>query len=99
MRNQARTVIDEILCSALVAGSLLVLLVPAARGMAMIGWLPMWLVGMPAVAWWAARGFAVPDAVRMHRQPVRIAHARRVQPQARRSSRAVRKSDGQRAAA
>ncbi len=36
------------------AGVALVLVWPAARGSsAWLGWLPMWLVGMPLVAWWA----------------------------------------------
>lgn len=35
------------------AGLALVLVWPAARGSnAWLGWLPMWLVGMPLVAWW-----------------------------------------------
>ena len=35
------------------AGVALVLVWPAARGSnAWLGWLPMWLVGMPLVAWW-----------------------------------------------
>jgi hypothetical protein len=38
------------------AGLALVLVWPAARGSsAWLGWLPMWLVGMPLVAWWALR--------------------------------------------
>lgn len=33
-------------------GATLVILIPAARGSsAWIGWLPLWLVGMPLVAW------------------------------------------------
>lgn len=87
MSTDTRSLIDEILCAAFAAGLLLVLLVPAARGSAAIGWLPMWLVGMPAVAWWAARGFPLPRRVRMAASPVRPAHARRPQPQARRSPR------------
>lgn len=62
MSNDARSLLDEILCTVLVAGALLVLLLPAARGTAAIGWLPLWLVGMPAVAWWALRGFPLPRA-------------------------------------
>jgi hypothetical protein len=40
------------------AGLALVLVWPAARGSsAWLGWLPMWLVGMPLVAWWALLRF------------------------------------------
>ena len=43
------------------AGLALVLVWPAARGSnAWLGWLPMWLVGMPRVAWWALLRFPVP---------------------------------------
>lgn len=34
-------------------GALLVLLLPAARGShELLGWLPLWLLAMPALAWW-----------------------------------------------
>ena len=40
------------------AGLALVLVWPAARGNSTwLGWLPMWLVGMPLVAWWALLRF------------------------------------------
>ncbi|MGH8081063.1 MAG: hypothetical protein ACREP7_10840, partial [Lysobacter sp.] len=46
--------LDTALRYAVAIGSLLVLMLPAARGShAVIGWLPLWLVGMPALAWWA----------------------------------------------
>lgn len=36
------------------AGLALVLVWPAARGSsAWLGWMPLWLVGMPLAAWWA----------------------------------------------
>ena len=79
--------LDEILCTALAVGLVLVALLPAARGMSAVGWLPMWLVGMPAVAWWALHRFgvsprpaanAVPVPVRMHRRAA--AQARRPMP-------------------
>lgn len=53
--------LDEILAAVLGVGLVLVALIPAARGSAAVGWLPMWLVGMPAVAWWALHGFALPQ--------------------------------------
>ena len=43
------------------AGVALVTVLPAARGSsAWLGWLPMWLVGMPLVAWWALLRFPLP---------------------------------------
>lgn len=43
------------------AGLALVLVWPAARGSnAWLGWLPMWLVGMPLSAWWALLRFPLP---------------------------------------
>ncbi|HEL4235677.1 TPA: hypothetical protein ACKQCD_004257 [Stenotrophomonas maltophilia] len=43
------------------AGLALVLVWPAARGSSTwLGWLPMWLVGMPLVAWWALLRFPLP---------------------------------------
>ncbi|MCL6619050.1 hypothetical protein [Thermomonas hydrothermalis] len=39
-------------------GALTVLLVPAARAShPLIGWLPLWLIGMPLSARWALRTF------------------------------------------
>ncbi|MGH8027801.1 MAG: hypothetical protein ACREO0_13855, partial [Pseudoxanthomonas sp.] len=43
------------------AGLALVVLLPAARGHSdWLGWLPMWLVGMPAVALWSLHRFRLP---------------------------------------
>lgn len=43
------------------AGVALVLVWPAARGSsAWLGWLPMWLVGMPLMAWWTLLRFPLP---------------------------------------
>ena len=45
----------------LLTGVALVLLLPAARGYSdWLGWLPMWLVGMPAVALWSLHRFRLP---------------------------------------
>jgi hypothetical protein len=66
------------------AGLALVMVWPAARGHSeWLGWLPMWLVGMPCVAWWALYGFRLPARV-LARQA-----SRRRGPQARRRVRAV----------
>ena len=47
----------------LALGVMAVILVPALRGSSdWLGWLPLWLVGMPAVAWWALHRFRLPPA-------------------------------------
>ena len=73
--------LDALLRQAVTLGTLAVLLIPAARGSSeWFGWLPLWLVGMPVVAWWALHRFRVPTVLRR----VRPAAARRRAPQARR---------------
>jgi len=68
-----RTVLRCVRHAAL-AGLALVLVWPAARGSTeWLGWLPLWLVGMPLVAWWAVLRFPVP------RLSWRRPQARRVQ--------------------
>lgn len=43
------------------AGLALVLVWPAARGRSpWLGWLPLWLLGMPLSAWWAVLRFPLP---------------------------------------
>lgn len=65
------------------AGLALVLVWPAARGSSeWVGWLPLWLVGMPGVAWWALYRFALPWAALARRGA-----SRRRGPQARRRTR------------
>lgn len=63
--SEARPVhadLDTALRYALAIGTLLVLMLPAARGsQSAIGWLPMWLVAMPAMAWWALHRFRLPS--------------------------------------
>lgn len=55
-RDPDRSPFDEALRIALAVGVALVLLIPHARGMhAGVGWLPLWLVGMPAASWWLLR--------------------------------------------
>jgi len=64
------------------AGLALVLVWPAARGhSAWIGWLPLWLLGMPMSAWWALYRFRLPSLPRLLVVP--LARRRRA-PQARR---------------
>ncbi|GAB3512310.1 hypothetical protein MNQ95_05120 [Pseudoxanthomonas daejeonensis] len=58
-------VLDRLLRHWLVAGLLAVILFPALRGSsAWLGWWPMWLVAMPAVAWWALHRFRLPQGLR-----------------------------------
>ncbi|QNP39664.1 hypothetical protein [Lysobacter solisilvae (ex Woo and Kim 2020)] len=67
----------------LAIGLTLVVLLPGARGFsATLGWLPLWLLVMPAVAWWALRGFPLPGRAAPNRAAER--RARRSGPQARR---------------
>ena len=73
--------LDRALRRVVLAGLALVLLVPLARASTdALGWLPLWLVGMPVVAWWALHRFRVPTVLLR----VRPAAARRRAPQARR---------------
>ena len=51
--------LQELLLGAVAVGTVLVLVLPGARDTsAAIGWLPLWLVGMPLAAWWTARRMA-----------------------------------------
>ncbi len=53
--------LDRLLRQVVILGTLAVLLIPAARGSsALIGWLPLWLMGMPVAAWWSLRRFPLP---------------------------------------
>lgn len=72
---------------AALAGLALVLVWPAARGHSQwIGWLPLWLVGMPLSAWWALYRFRLPAAWRN-----RHAKPRKRGPQATRGRRPARR--------
>ena len=58
-----RESLDAVLRHAVILGTLAVLLIPAARGSnEWLGWLPLWLVGMPLAAWWSLRGCPRIDA-------------------------------------
>lgn len=59
--ESVRADLDTALRYAVAIGALLVIMLPAARGStSAIGWLPMWLVAMPAMAWWALHRFRLP---------------------------------------
>ena len=75
--------LDSALRQAVILGTLAVLLIPAARGSSeWLGWLPLWLVGMPLAAWWSLRRFPLPEVA------LRLPRRRRVQAR-RRSARRV----------
>ncbi|GAB3102833.1 hypothetical protein [Lysobacter terrae] len=77
--------IDAVLRYALAIGTALVLLLPGARGFSdTVGWLPLWLLVMPAMALWALRGFPLPRRSEGEQVSMR---RRRIGPQARRRSR------------
>lgn len=62
------------------AGLVAVLVLPAARGYSpWLGWMPLWLLGMPLSALWALHGFRLP-----RRRTVAALPRRRRRPQARR---------------
>lgn len=80
----------------LLTGLALIVLLPAARGHSeWLGWLPMWLVGMPAIALWSLHRFRLPlgkaataSLAPRRRRPGTQARRRAV-PTARRLSRAA----------
>ena len=66
---------------AALAGLALVLVWPAARGSSeWVGWLPLWLVGMPLSAWWAVLRFPLPRWTRRRPQARRVHRAPRSGP-------------------
>ena len=70
---------------ALGVGLVLVVLLPMARGTSdWLGWMPMWLVGMPAVAWWSLHRFSFPWRKALAQQSPKHARRRRPGTQARR---------------
>ena len=82
--------LEDTLKYALAIGSVLVLLLPAARGFSeTLGWLPLWLLGMPAVALWALKGFPLPGRAAGEIAAMPALRRRRSGPQARRRARSV----------
>lgn len=95
----AASCFEDVLRHAVAIGAVLVLLLPAARGFhEQLGWLPMWLLAMPAAAWWGVRGFALPRFRRGVDAGARRARPRRAGPQARRRNRAGLRATWSRAA-
>ncbi|MCE7032075.1 hypothetical protein LY625_05495 [Lysobacter sp. GX 14042] len=61
--------VDDVLRFAVAIGATLVVLIPAARGYSAVGWLPLWLLGMPLCAWACLRLAARLDAAAGHAAP------------------------------
>jgi predicted MFS family arabinose efflux permease len=71
--------------NAFITGLALVLLLPVARGHSdWLGWMPLWLVGMPAVAWWSLHRFRLPLRKAAAQESSKRARRRRPGTQARR---------------
>ncbi len=67
----------------------LVMLLPDARAYSpLLGWVPLWLLGMPAVAWWSLYRFRLPVRDVPHDAPAGIRRSSR-----RRASDKVRRRD------
>jgi len=82
--------LEDTLKYALAIGSVLVLLLPGARGFSeTLGWLPLWLLGMPAAALWALKGFPLPGHAPEEIAAIPASRRRRSGPQARRRIRGV----------
>jgi len=85
---QAHPALERALRQAVGVGLALVVLLPAARGHSdWLGWMPMWLVGMPLSAWWAMHRFRLPVWPASRNSPLRPARRRRFRGQARRCAR------------
>ncbi|MEO6227957.1 MAG: hypothetical protein ACMG50_03910 [Thermomonas sp.] len=69
-RNDSHQSLDRLLRQMVILGTMAALLIPAARGSTeLLGWLPLWLVGMPLAAWWSLRRFPLPRlAIQMPRR-------------------------------
>ena len=70
--------LDRWLRNAVVAGFMLSLLLPWRSEW--LGFTPLWLLGMPLMAWWALHRFRLPAPVRKVRVGRRGAQARRRKP-------------------
>lgn len=69
----------------LALGVALVLLLPVARGHSdWLGWMPLWLVGMPAVALWSLHRFRLPAGIGSRRSRSTSLRRRKPGTQARR---------------
>ncbi|WDS35717.1 hypothetical protein [Pseudoxanthomonas sp.] len=54
--------LELVLRIAALTGLALVMLLPAGRGSTdLLGWTPLWLAGLPLVAWWSLHRFRLPS--------------------------------------
>lgn len=89
----SRRQLELFLRQCVLLGATLVILIPAARGSsAWIGWLPLWLIGMPLSAWWGLHRFRHPQITlawprrrRVQARRQRVRRAAIPQPSARRA--------------
>ena len=70
--------VADVLRYAVAIGATLVLMVPAARGESAVGWLPLWLIGMPLCAWACLRLAARLDGAAVSTGSAAGAHAPQV---------------------
>ena len=76
--------LEQIVRGAMLLAVALVMLLPSARAYsALLGWVPLWLLGMPAVAWWSLHRFRLPGRTSPP-APVRRPGRRRASAQGRR---------------
>jgi len=85
---RAYPALERALRQATCVGLALVVLLPAARGHSdWLGWMPLWLVGMPLAAWWAMHRFRLPGWPARPAYVLRPTRRRRSRVQARRCAR------------
>ena len=76
--------LEQIVRGAMLLSFALVMLLPHARAYSpLLGWVPLWLLGMPAVAWWSLHRFRLPGRTSPP-APLRRPGRRRASAQARR---------------
>ncbi len=62
--------LDRALRRLVMIGLAAVLLLPVARGSsAWLGWMPLWLLGMPLAGWWALHRFHLPHWPKAQAEP------------------------------
>jgi len=68
--------IEQALLGALALGAVAMVCFPAARSAGdTVGWLPLWLVALPASAWVTARALRLREIARQTRRPLASVHA------------------------
>ena len=81
-RTPVDPTLEGLLRHAIAIGTVLVVLLPAARGISdTFGWLPLWLLAMPLSAWWALHRFRLPGSRLSEKaQPRAVVPSRRRRP-------------------